>query len=376
MLFVGAILVRVAYSSRWQVAHSDATSGSSSHASSSGDTASTAAVEAGSGGQPATAAVDLEAAARRFQSAMRAAAPGTWTYLPEGPVLAPGAIDDWDDFAIGYTSVLRDAAAPGAGYQLWYRGCALGVRGQSCAIGHAKSPDGIRWTKTPGPTFVPPESHAIAGLRSLTVVQANGRYYMWYSIAPSWFDRRKNSTLHLATSNDGVKWEGVGQVFAGTEQIERHLDPSAVWDGEQFHLWIVDTLQSYEGDAPSRPDNGPFLRHLVSQDGRTWKESGSFPLGTLGIGHARPTVEARAGGGYRAVLFDPDDYVALVWIDSADGNTWELVEPSKSALVVPPADQVELVDDATALEVSGGTLAWLAGGTGGRHGIRVAFLRR
>jgi hypothetical protein len=323
----------------------------------------------------AASAVDLEAAAQRFERATASASAGTWTYIAEAPVLIPGPLDQWDDFAIGHVSVLRDTDANPAGYRLWYRGCSLGVRGQRCAIGHAMSPDGIRWKKTSGPVFVPPEAAATAHLRALTVARANGRYFMWYSIAPSWLDGRKASTVHLATSMDGIAWHAGGQVFAGTEQTERHLDPSALWDSGQFQMWIVDSMQLLEKDTFKPTDDGPFLRHLTSADGLVWKESGDFPLGTLGIARVRPTVTVRPGGGYRAVLFDQAG-IALIWIESDDGDAWAIASPPKAELSIPPPEEVETLDDATALDVAGGTLAWLVAGKDGKNAVRLGFMRR
>jgi hypothetical protein len=224
--------------------------------------------------------------------------------------------------------------------------------------------------------FSPPEPHAANGLGGITVVTSNGRYYLWYSVAPSWLEGRKTSTLHLATSADGRKWEAAGQLLAGTEHVERHLDPSALWDGQRFHLWIVDSMQVYEADAYKPVEGAPFLRHLISHDGRDWKESGSFPLATLQIPRVRPTVAARAGGGYRAALFALDESVEVMWIESADGNTWELASPARTSLEIPPVEQLETIDDATALDVSGGTLAWFVGGKDGSTGVRLGFLKR
>jgi len=368
ILFAAVWIAQNAYSSNWQrttPATTAASSGAAAEAGLSGSAAAPAAVPA----------VDLEAAAQRFERATASASAGTWTYIAEAPVMSPGSLDAWDDFTIGHLSVLRDTDAKPGGYQLWYRGCSLGVRGQRCAIGHATSPDGIRWKKTSGPVFAPPEAAAAADLRALTVARANGRYFMWYSIAPSWFDGRKTSTLHVATSADGVAWDATGQVFAGTEQIERHLDPSALWDGSQFHLWIVDSMQVLEKDSFRPPADGPFLRHLTSTDGRGWKESGSFPLGTLQIGRVRPTVAVRPGGGYRAVLFDQEG-IALIWIESDDGDAWAIASPPKAELYIAAPEEIQTLDDATALDVAGGTLAWLVAGTDGKNSVRLGFMRR
>ena len=321
----------------------------------------------------ATAAVDLDAATRRFARARSAAAPGTWVYLTEGPVITPGAIDEWDDYSIGSPWVLGDSES-GGGYRLWYRGCSLGVRGRRCSIGHARSPDGIRWRKTEGPAFDPPEPVAAANLAGVTVVRANDRYHLWYSIAPAWFQGQKTSTVHLATSADGARWEPAGQVFAGTEQNERHLEPSALWDGKGFHLWVVDSMHVLDSPA-AVPDNPPFLRHLVSHDGRAWKETATFPLGTLQIPRVRARVAPRRGGGYRAALWDFET-ASLSWIESPDGDTWELASSPKTTLEVGPADQVDTFDDVTTVDTPDGTLAWMVGGKKGMDALRIAFLRR
>ena len=52
--------------------------------------------------------VDMDAAAARFERDARAQAPGQWTFLTEGPVLAPGPRGEFDDFTIASPWVLRE----------------------------------------------------------------------------------------------------------------------------------------------------------------------------------------------------------------------------------------------------------------------------
>ena len=321
--------------------------------------------------------VDLSAAAARFEKDARAAAPGQWAFLTEGPVLAPGPRGDFDDFTIASPWVLREVEGGTTRYRMWYRGCYFRGRDRGCAIGHATSSDGIRWQKTKGPVMVPADAVERRQLHGVTVARAGDKYFLWYSVAPDLSGPRRSSTLHLATSADGLRWEPAGQVLSASEQAHYALEPSALYDGRQFHLWFLDSLQHFE-KYDFRPQEGaPFLMHFTSADGRTWEESGRFPLGPMGLERFRVTVEARPDAGFQAMFFEDynDQWGRLV---SADGNAWELDNSAKTALDRRSiAESLDRVTGAAGLEMPGGTLVWLVttSSRAGREEIRVGFRR-
>jgi hypothetical protein len=342
------------------------------------DTAATDATRAvpGSGVAPGAPArvptLDLEAAATRFQRDAPATAPGRWTFLTEGPVLAPGARGEFDDFTVASPWVMKDGEGGATRYRLWYRGCHFRGRDRGCAIGHASSADGLRWEKTKGPVFEPADPGERRRLHGVTVVRSGGRYFMWYSVTPELFGPRKPSTLHLATSSDGLRWEAAGQVLTTTERGPYSMEPSALHDGRQFHLWFLDSLRTFEKDDFAPQAGAPFLMHFTSPDGRTWQESGRFPLAPAGLENLRAVVEPRRQGGFQTISVKN---ARLVRFESSNGNTWEMDSAATTTIErrsLSP-DVLEIAD-ASAVESDGGTLVWfVTTRRSGREEIRVGF---
>ena len=318
--------------------------------------------------------IDLDTAAARFQRDARAKASGQWTFLTEGPVLTPGARGEFDDFIIASPSVLRDVERGTTRYRMWYRGCYFRGRDRGCAIGHATSADGIRWQKTKGPVFEPADSAARSRLHGVTVVRSGDRYFMWYSVTSELFGSRQPSTFHLATSSDGLRWEAGGQVLAATERGPTPMEPSALHDGRQFHLWFSDSLRTFENDDFELQPGAPFLMHFTSPDGRSWQESGRFPVKPTGLDNFRAVVEPRREGGFQAMGLEGRQYVRFV---SSDGNDWEMDSGATTPIDSGSfSADVWSVTDATAMESDGGALVWfVTRRQSGREEIRVGFRR-
>ena len=245
--------------------------------------------------------IDMNAAAARFDRDARATAGGQWTFLTEGPVLASGARGEFDDFTIASPWVLREADGNRTRYRMWYRGCYFRGRDRGCAIGHAMSADGVRWQKTKGPVFEPSDPAVRRRLNGVTVARSGDRYFLWYSLTPELLGPRQASTLHLATSSDGLRWEAAGQVLAATSRDPAPIEPSALHDGSQFHLWFSDSLRTFEKNDYELQPGAPFLMHFTSPDGRTWQEAGRFPVKPTGLDNFRPIVEPRREGGFHAM---------------------------------------------------------------------------
>jgi hypothetical protein len=323
----------------------------------------------------ATPAFDVSAAAARVRAEIERAPSGQWVFLSEGPVLAPGPSGSWDGFRVASPVVLPEDEHR---YRMWYRGCRLHGREQGCAIGHATSSDGLEWKQDESPVIVPSEGADEFDLGGIAVVRANGTYFLWYSVAADYFSKRPTSPLYLATSADGLRWQDQGRVFAAAEQLPRFVEPSAVYDGQQFHLWFVDSMLVFEGAEKNEPPDGPFLRHLTSADGRTWQDAGQFPLGPIDRGRVRVSVTRENDGSYRAFYFGrlPGGTAAAVgWLLSADGNDWRLASTM-------PVDGPSLGDDvqgaptATGLRDATGVRVWfVTERSGGRQEIRAAFYK-
>ena len=100
------------------------------------------------------------------------------------------------------------------------------------------------------------------------------------------------------------------------------MEPSALHDGRQFHLWFLDSLRTFEKDDYELQPGAPFLMHFTSADGRTWQESGRFPVSPTGLDNFRPVVEPRRMGDSRpSAVGQRVQYVRFV---SSDGNDWEM----------------------------------------------------
>ncbi len=318
---------------------------------------------------------DVEPAAARFKTQLTATAPGTWAFLTDGPVLAPGNPGDWDDFTVASPWVLKESAGGTTRYRMWFRGCRGTGRERACAIGHAASPDGLRWTKTAGPVFEPPSAIERRQLHAVTVVRRGGDYLLWYSLSPEPFGTRKGSTLHLATSSDGLGWEAAGEVVEASEQLPYPIEPSVLDGAGTLHLWFVDSLHRLERDNYAEHDGAPFLRHFTSIDGRQWHEEGRHPLGPTGLGRVRVTVEATATAFHATAFARLDER----WADltSANGNEWT-IDPASVVRIDSDGgrlgDVSGRITGATAIADTGGLFAWfVTSRRGGREEIRVGF---
>ena len=290
-------------------------------------------------------------------------------------MLAPGTRGEWDGFTIASPWVLKDVDRGATRYRMWYRGCYFRGRDRGCAIGHATSADGIRWQKTKGPVFEPADPGERRRLHGVTVVRSGDRYFLWYSVTPELFGPRKPSTLHLATSPDGLRWEAAGQVLATTERGPHAMEPSALHDGRQFHLWFLDSLRTFEPDDYELQEGAPFLMHFTSADGRAWQESGRFSLRT-----DRPRRHPRRRrtaarwwiAGYRLRELSARSLRVFRWQRLADrirGRRATIERRSFSA-------DVWDVTDATALESESGTWAWfVTQRQRGHEEIRVGMRR-
>ena len=102
-------------------------------------------------------------------------------------------------------------SATGATYHLWYTGY-NDDRSPDRLLGHATSPDGLRWTRDPANPIV-----RGVWTEDVWVLQRDGRYQM--------FAEGRNDIAHQLTSNDGVHWEDGGPLDI------RHCDGTPIEPG-------------------------------------------------------------------------------------------------------------------------------------------------
>lgn len=115
-----------------------------------------------------------------------------WTPLPGNPVFQGAGDNAWDRKIRERGYILAD----GGTYHLWYTGY-NDDRSPTKFLGHATSPDGLRWTRDPAnPVFDG------SWTEDVCVVKRDGRFIM---VAEG-----RNDIAHQLTSTDGVHWSDLG----------------------------------------------------------------------------------------------------------------------------------------------------------------------
>lgn len=289
--------------------------------------------------------------AEEFAGQRKKASPGQWLLYRGNPVLVRGKQGSWDDFKVGSPVVLEE----GGRLRMWYRGCHFIGEEYTCAIGHAVSPDGVIWKKSPDPVLVIGDTARSGLLDTIALLHAGDEgYMMWYSLSSDWFAGRMYATIYLATSKDGLNWRQEGAVLRALRKGTT-IAPTAFYDGETFHLWYVDSTSE---------DKPKALMHVTSSDGRKWQVAGWTFLNTLGVNPDRLWILSDRGGGYRGLFAYPSGeqgekgiFGTLV---SADGNTWEKSEEKSEGMdvVAGPLEKGVTADAPAALPLPEGLWLW------------------
>jgi len=115
-------------------------------------------------------------------------------------------------------------------------------------IGVARSRDGVVWTKLRGNPVLglgEPGQFDERGVGEPAVWTAFGWYWMLYTGR----DHNEWRRIGLARSRDGVHWEKLGVIFAGTDAWNRQVvcDPSVIEENGVVRVW-------YGGGDVPRPD--------------------------------------------------------------------------------------------------------------------------
>jgi hypothetical protein len=253
-----------------------------------------------------------------FERARDHASPAQWVLFPGNPVLSRGALDAWDDFKVGSPVVLREGGPLRKRFRMWYRGCHFIGEEYACGVGSATSRDGIVWEKSSGPVLVPEDPIDRERLRTVALLRAGDRYYLWYSVDTDIHTERP-AIIVLATSEDGTAWKVAGPVMSAVRAGTTHIELSALHDGKRFHLWYVDA---------ATPGGKPALLHVTSPDGRQWQIAGSTSIDDLGFNPGRVWVVPDGRGGYLGHFaygrFDQRQKGLFGSLESSDGNRWRL----------------------------------------------------
>jgi predicted GH43/DUF377 family glycosyl hydrolase len=208
----------------------------------------------------------------------------TWTMDPNNPVMVPETEGDWDVSLFFGLAVIHD----GIQFKMWYGGIDPGGWG---AIGLANSEDGSSWTRHSGnPVFEHGAIGSFdAGLIFPgTVLRRGGRYQMWYSgsTEPSVYEP---STIGYAESPDGVSWtRHPGPVVdRGSETAwdrSQVYSPGVLFDGWLYHMWYTGNV--VENGIFKSSEIG----YATSPDGIVWTKDPDNPLDEIGTAKAQGRV--------------------------------------------------------------------------------------
>ncbi len=178
-------------------------------------------------------------------------------------VLAPRLASGWEDI-VNRPSVIR----VGDVYHLWY----TGQTATASAIGHAVSPDGVRWTRTGRePVFGPRDPWELRSVMCPDVLwdPATASYRMWYSAGHQF----EPDAIGYATSRDGITWRrhGTHPVFKADARFvwERHKVTACqvIRDGAwhlMFYIGFSSDSYAHIGLARSHDGIGGWQRHPLN----------------------------------------------------------------------------------------------------------------
>ena len=199
-----------------------------------------------------------------------------WVKHSGNPVMTAGP-EAWEDTYIGPGSVIFHEGE----YHMWYSGGHFpGAGNEDFKIGHATSPDGIKWTKDENPVL---DKGADGewdgrGVFAPSVLLRDDVFHMWFTGYTS------DGIFHsvgYATSPDGINWvkDANNPVLekgsSGEWDGNRLKAPSVVFDGSEYHMYF-DAFRNSEGNS---------IGHATSTDGISWSKDPQNPiLSSGGVG--------------------------------------------------------------------------------------------
>lgn len=171
----------------------------------------------------------------------------------------------WEGLRVSSPAVL----AHGGVFHMWYRG--ESGRYGATDIGHATSPDGVRWTRDPlNPVTVDGSAATRFVHRPGAVVQAELGYVMWAA---------RGGRVARFTSIDGVSWRDEGDALATDGSVWEAgdvADLSVVRRDDGYEMWYV----------------ADGVRGATSDDGVHWTPSGSVVEPGPPGGWSYPTIHS------------------------------------------------------------------------------------
>jgi hypothetical protein len=178
-----------------------------------------------------------------------------WTPIANSPVFQGAGDDAWDRKIRERGYILVEDGT----YRLWYTGYNED-RSRTMSLGHATSPDGLKWTRDPAnPIF------DRSWVEDVCVVRDGRRYVM---VAEG-----KGDIAHQLVSPDGLHWEDLGSLDIRTTAGEPispgpYGTPTAWFEDGTWYLF-------YE-----RGDQGVWL--ATSRNRRVWTNAQDTPVLTMG----------------------------------------------------------------------------------------------
>ncbi len=134
----------------------------------------------------------------------------------------------------------------------------------------AFSHDGIDWDRYEDNPVIPVgEANHV---NDPTVVEVGGTFYMYYSHAPT----GEMDRIHLATSDDGMRWQPRGRVISpgpiNTWDSLKVGRPSVIYEDGTFKLWYDGTEADPEHPNRIRPGTGRHVGFARSWDGYSFQK--------------------------------------------------------------------------------------------------------
>jgi len=171
------------------------------------------------------------------------------------PVFTNGEPGTWDDYTVVTGSIIKIDNV----YMLYYIG--LQSPNGHKQIGLATSADGINWERYPDP-IIQADSLDHFQVSGCSVLEANGKYYMYYDSNPS--ENLNYKKINVAFSSDGIKWTNYSRnpILTASESWEGIgiLAASVIYDNGQFVMIYSSTDRTKFGVA-------------FSKDGIKWNKS-------------------------------------------------------------------------------------------------------
>lgn len=336
-----------------------------------------------SGGSSAPAAAKAPARGTRSPTMMVRYAPAvdlsSWHIEGDGPVLGPGT--GWDRGLVLTPSVVSDDG----GYRMWYTGGASLFDFGSLAIGHARSTDGITWSKHPEPVLVGRDGEwDHDGVGMPVVLEHEGFVHMWYGGGggnPDSWD------IGYARSTDGITWERFREPAMRRGELGEWnadvLGPGTVMAGtDGFRMWFFAGTGSV---APGTAETRTGIGYATSSDGRRWTPHREPQLDGSPFRNSAPVLLVDEGGWDANYVITPNVVAhggsyhlfysgwteggpqAIGYATSQDGIHWAR---HPHPILTPPAWAFALISPSVIVEEDGARM-WFQGwhGTSGVVGL-------